>query len=892
MRSTRKHTPTKPFKAGIALILLVALLSISTSSTTASPPDSSTLLNGIELQRKVDPTLDFKGLTARREFVIAKEKLDSTKLAVQGETDIDALLDSLTKYVGSLSHAMDLDSSGMNAEERQVVASAHFDAAVLHLSSVLPIFSPEVAKTSLFYTPEGYSNQEVLKWKQDWLVRLAMAVEEDSAAAMEFTNPAHYVLHDIFPLDLRSALYHLNKASILGHNSARALFAILSKIGSRSLSPSQQLPTAFPDLQIAPSSTSSSSKPKEITTKDSSSQADSAASASSTSTPATQQTNKLSSKVARVADWKVLEHIFQDMSAGGKSPSALLSEGYHQLHGIDTYAAQCSASKKALRDATAPLLELIKNRVPSPVLEFDEHAVPPQKLMEEYSRQSMGNHKSESAVERLDLIDYYTFQAREPGQHIAKSVVGAIHLYGTYGYPRDYVRAKDYFADADRTHPSSQLAYMHHLGLSVPKDVNRAMQMYHRAAARNDSFALTQLGLLHLRGDSTAGIPIDAVKGVTLLRKASERENVEANFHLGLILRNGIAPQVPPDQAQSLKHTILAASHGHLGALLELASLTHKCEDSVSVYTRVLNAALLQPLAFRAHEFYQQALYDHAAVLYNFMAALGHETGQLNAAWLHERGLVNTHLNAHDFADLLPLNVPALSKTPHGAAALASAHLQTSIEALTTRLNSLAEGDYSAVASSRTSHRTHSRSRDAYDEDESDFLSFGGGEENLDEQEKERSLGEKASSVAEEQLHHAFELYKLASQQGNAEAALKIGDFYYYGTGVQSDFNRSVQFYHLAAGASHAQARYNLGFMYQFGLGVPQDFHLAQRYYDAAIAASADAYVPTVLALSILHLQSLFFGSFDPTDMSWDNTLMTLLVCALFIASVIRWRLR
>lgn len=846
-------------------------------------------MDGMELQRKIEVPLDSSTPTMRQEFLHARAKLESTKSAVQNEEDINTLIESLTKYVGALSQVMELDSFGMNADERHLVASAHFDAGLLHLSSVLPIFSPQVAKSSLFYTSDDFSKQDILKWKQDWLVKLAMAVEEDSAAAIELSNPMHYIPHEIFPLDLRSALYHLNKASILGHNSARSLFALLSKIGSRGLSPAQALPDAFAALKIAPTEMKTNLPLDEDAQASGSSASSSSASASSSSTTSSsstsQSSNKLANRVTKVADWKMLEHIFQDLSAGGKSPSALLSEGYHQLHGIDTHAAQCAAAKKGMRDATAPLLELIKNRVPSPPLEFDEHAIPPTKLMEEYSQQSLGSHKVGIDFERLDLIDYYTYQAREPGQHLAKNVIGAIHLYGSYGYPRNYKKAFEYFKEADRHSPSSQLAYMYHMGLSVPRDVNRAMQMYHRAAARNDSFALTQLGLLHLRGDVSASIPIDIAKGVSLLKKASERDHTEANFHLGLILRNGLAPFVSADPAQSLKHIVHAASRGHLGALLELASLTHKCEDSVHVYMRVLNAALLQPLAYRAHKFYRNALYDHAAVLYNLMAALGHDTGQLNAAWLHERGLVTTHLDAHDFADLLPLNIPALAKTPHAAASVATTHLQSSMESLTSRLNSFAEGDYSVSY-------IHTTPRRSYEEEHSDFLTFSSEDEDLTGQEVERTLGEKASSVATEHLRHAFELYKLASQQGNAEAALKIGDFYYYGTGVHRDYNRSVQFYHLAAGSNHAQARFNLGFMYQHGLGVPRDFHLAQRYYDSAIAASADAYVPTTIAIYLLYIESLIFGTFEPTEMTWDNTIMALLVLALTIATLIRLRLR
>merc|ERR1712167_386823 len=52
-----------------------------------------------------------------------------------------------------------------------------------------------------------------------------------------------------------------------------------------------------------------------------------------------------------------------------------------------------------------------------------------------------------------------------------------------------------------------------------------------------------------------------------------------------------------------------------------------------------------------------------------------------------------------------------------------------------------------------------------------------------------------------------------------------------------------------------AQALWNLGYMHHFGDGLPRDLHMAKRYYDRSIETSRDAYVPAMLALSLLYSQ-------------------------------------
>ncbi|KDO32589.1 hypothetical protein SPRG_03063 [Saprolegnia parasitica CBS 223.65] len=67
-------------------------------------------------------------------------------------------------------------------------------------------------------------------------------------------------------------------------------------------------------------------------------------------------------------------------------------------------------------------------------------------------------------------------------------------------------------------------------------------------------------------------------------------------------------------------------------------------------------------------------------------------------------------------------------------------------------------------------------------------------------------------------------MYKAAAGQGNVDANLKLGDFYYYGYGTTApNFVRAMAHYAMAANRN-AQASFNLGYMYEHGIGSSQDF--------------------------------------------------------------------
>ena len=84
--------------------------------------------------------------------------------------------------------------------------------------------------------------------------------------------------------------------------------------------------------------------------------------------------------------------------------------------------------------------------------------------------------------------------------------------------------------------------------------------------------------------------------------------------------------------------------------------------------------------------------------------------------------------------------------------------------------------------------------------------------------------------VAEE----AVRLYRLAAEQGDANAQFNLGVAYRNGRGVARDFAEAVRWYRLAAEQGFAVAQNYLGAMYDNGEGVERDHEEAVRWYRLA----------------------------------------------------------
>ncbi len=80
----------------------------------------------------------------------------------------------------------------------------------------------------------------------------------------------------------------------------------------------------------------------------------------------------------------------------------------------------------------------------------------------------------------------------------------------------------------------------------------------------------------------------------------------------------------------------------------------------------------------------------------------------------------------------------------------------------------------------------------------------------------------------------AAQWYRMAAQQGLAEAQNNLGVMLKDGQGVQKDLVEAAYWFLLAAQQGNVLAQSNLGWLYQSGSGVEQDYAEARRWYLAA----------------------------------------------------------
>ena len=82
----------------------------------------------------------------------------------------------------------------------------------------------------------------------------------------------------------------------------------------------------------------------------------------------------------------------------------------------------------------------------------------------------------------------------------------------------------------------------------------------------------------------------------------------------------------------------------------------------------------------------------------------------------------------------------------------------------------------------------------------------------------------------------AAKLFRLAADQGHADAQGRLGAMYYQGRGIYQDYHQAAKWYRSAANQGHALAQYNLGLLYFYGEGVLRNDVKAQKWFNLSAA--------------------------------------------------------
>jgi len=150
-----------------------------------------------------------------------------------------------------------------------------------------------------------------------------------------------------------------------------------------------------------------------------------------------------------------------------------------------------------------------------------------------------------------------------PGQAIADSLSDAKSAYDSGNYSVAF-RLLSPLAEQGDVEAQIKLGLMYAQGYGVPKNCDKALKWYRRAA-EHDVIEQATLGLLYEQGGDDC-VPKNYGEAVQWYRRAAEHGYVMAQYNLGLMYEDGRG--VPQDYVQAYMWLNLAASNNAGYAML------------------------------------------------------------------------------------------------------------------------------------------------------------------------------------------------------------------------------------------------------------------------------------------------------------------------------------
>jgi TPR repeat protein len=256
--------------------------------------------------------------------------------------------------------------------------------------------------------------------------------------------------------------------------------------------------------------------------------------------------------------------------------------------------------------------------------------------------------------EALHELEYYRAIANNPMDEQypqAMQRLGEIYFFGNPAahVPADHGLAAQFFrqaADAGDALAQANYGMLLANGMGVDQDVAQALVYFNRAARQNEAFAFHGLGVLYFTGN---GVRQNVTRALEYFQEAIALGYAESHSFLGSAYLHGDGG-VPVDHALAFEH-FQAAVDGtegqssqavfNLGVMhFEGIGTPRSCLTALPLFRTVaLHPDLLSGLPFslvKAYECYKKGDYLRAYLHYRFVAELGDEDAQCNAAFLLE----------------------------------------------------------------------------------------------------------------------------------------------------------------------------------------------------------------------------------------------------------------
>jgi len=439
-----------------------------------------------------------------------------------------------------------------------------------------------------------------------------------------------------------------------------------------------------------------------------------------------------------------------------------------------------------------------------------------------------------------------------------------------------------------------KLAEIYLAGEKVPKDLNKAKELFKKASDHGLPSAMVQLGNMYR--DGVLGAPSLPI-AISWYEKAAAAGNIKAMLNLGDIYRGLYGMQ--PNYDKAINFYIKAAGLGSIEAEYQIAKLINNnlvdqnksavnIKSIINSLKKAANAGNLdaivavgdyymqQPNINLAIEYYNKAAqhnfapalsrlgliyfngegvqqnYQTAMEFFNRAAALGNTTAEYYLGEMHRRGLgVNKNHEAASFW----YNKAAAKDFPKSAVRLADLYFAGKgvpadiYKAIELYKKSAASGDsYAGLLLSI-------------------FYANGIGVEqhlpssvhwyNIVEKNKDQLVAKFDVAKAYEtgfgfkqSYAEAAKWYLLAAEQGLAKAQAKLADLYVNGLGVSKDYNVAIKWYKAAAEQGDRYAQYSMALL----LPKIQSYRPSLAY-SVMKKAALGGYRPAQYNLGLMYLQ-------------------------------------
>lgn len=245
-----------------------------------------------------------------------------------------------------------------------------------------------------------------------------------------------------------------------------------------------------------------------------------------------------------------------------------------------------------------------------------------------------------------DLIEYYQLLA-DKGDVQAQVGLGQLHYQGGRGIPLDHQKALQYFTQAANAGNAIAMGFLGKIYLegteTVKPDNDTAFKYFKKAADLNNPVGQSGLGIMYLQGK---GVIKDTSKAMNYFMQAADQGWVDGQLQIGNMYFSGTGVQ--RDFKMAYKYFNLASQSGHVLAFYNLGQMhafglgiIRSCPTAVELFKNVAEREKRSERLMAAHVDYKNYRFEESFIQYAFMAELGYEVAQSNAAFILDRGEID-----------------------------------------------------------------------------------------------------------------------------------------------------------------------------------------------------------------------------------------------------------